>query len=212
MTNLGIRNETVEFKEGKKQFDKGVRALSAMLNSSHGGTVYFGVDENGDVIGLDACDTAAEKIRESVKTYVRPSIEPIIDILETDEGLQYLSVSATGEFVPFSFDDRYYIRDGASNVIASPEQLAKLILSCRTDTQSEPMPEHQTNDGLSPNLRKVLNSLRKNNTVKLTEVSKKTGLSLSAVKKDVSELKRRGYVDNVGTNRNSIWIVKKESE
>jgi len=210
MTNLGSRSETVEFKEGKKQFDKGVKTLVAMLNSYHSGTVYFGVNEAGDVIGLDLCETAPERIRESIETYVRPAIETSIQIMKTDDGLQYVSVSATSGCMIYSFDDRYYIRSDMSNVIAPPEELVRLIVSQKRGTQKDESSETQIQDDLNQNLRKVLNCLRKNNTVKLTDVSKKTGISLSSVKKDVLELKRLGYVDNEGTNRNSVWIVKQK--
>ena len=50
--NLGKENGTTEFKESLGQLDKGIRSLSAMLNRHRGGTVYFGVDDDGNVIGL----------------------------------------------------------------------------------------------------------------------------------------------------------------
>jgi len=208
MTNIGERSKTVEFKEGKKGFDKGIRALSAMINSYRTATIFFGVNEFGDVVGLSSCDTAAEKIRESIAVHVLPALEPSIEVLTTDDKLQYISVSATGGHPIYSYDGIYYVRDGSTNVAASPEELVRIVVSCMDIPQAERPSASQTYDGLNPNLTKVLNCLKKNRTAKLTEVSKKTGLSLSAVKKDVSELKRRGYVDNEGTNRNSVWVIR----
>ena len=51
--NLGEETEKREFKLGLGQLDKGLRSLSAMLNRSTEGTVYFGVDDDGTVKGLD---------------------------------------------------------------------------------------------------------------------------------------------------------------
>ena len=51
--NLGQENEKQEFKLGLGQLDKGLKSLSAMLNRSGEGTVFFGVDDDGNVKGLD---------------------------------------------------------------------------------------------------------------------------------------------------------------
>ena len=48
--NIGFENETTEFKESIAQLDKGVKGLTAMLNRSNRGSVYFGVDNGGNVI------------------------------------------------------------------------------------------------------------------------------------------------------------------
>ena len=49
--NLGRENGTTEFKESLGQLDKRIRSLSAMLNRHRGGTVYFGVDDDGRYVG-----------------------------------------------------------------------------------------------------------------------------------------------------------------
>lgn len=51
MVNLGKENETLEFKESIAEFEKACRAIVAMLNKSGSGTIYFGVKDNGDIIG-----------------------------------------------------------------------------------------------------------------------------------------------------------------
>ena len=49
--NLGIESEKMEFKKSTSELIDGVISLSAMLNKHNEGTVYFGVKNNGDVIG-----------------------------------------------------------------------------------------------------------------------------------------------------------------
>ena len=51
MINLGREDEVTEFKESISQLDRGIRSLSAMLNRHNHGTVYFGVNDEGEVIG-----------------------------------------------------------------------------------------------------------------------------------------------------------------
>ena len=50
--NLGQESETVEFKDSLAQLDKGLKSLTAMLNKSGYGEVYFGVEDDGNVIGF----------------------------------------------------------------------------------------------------------------------------------------------------------------
>ena len=49
--NVGKETEVLKFKESTAEFDKAIRAIVAMLNKSGHGTIYFGVKDNGDVIG-----------------------------------------------------------------------------------------------------------------------------------------------------------------
>ena len=76
--NLGKENGTTEFKESLGQLDKGIRSLSAMLNRHRGGTVYFGVDDDGNVIGLDVGNNSLETVRNAVRSLIKPQITPII--------------------------------------------------------------------------------------------------------------------------------------
>ena len=47
--NLGMENETLEFKKSTSELDEGVISLSSMLNKHGEGTLYFGVKNDGTV-------------------------------------------------------------------------------------------------------------------------------------------------------------------
>ena len=127
--NLGKENGTTEFKESLGQLDKGIRSLSAMLNRHRGGTVYFGVDDDGNVIGLDVGNNSLETVRNAVHSLIKPQITPIIREHTTDDGKRYISLSATGVSIPYSFDGRYYVRNVSSDEQAEPEVVIQLVLS-----------------------------------------------------------------------------------
>ncbi len=135
--NLGSENEVTEFKEGIGQLDKGIKGLSAMLNRSNKGTVYFGVRDDGEVVGMDVGDSTFEKIRNAIRSGIKPQVIADIQIHDADDGKKYVSVHATGYDVPYSFDDRYYIRHAASNESATPETVARLVLSKGYDSPRE---------------------------------------------------------------------------
>ena len=61
--NLGDENETTEFKTSMSQLDKGIIGLTAMLNRHNHGTLYIGVDDDGNVIGMDVGAGTVETIR-----------------------------------------------------------------------------------------------------------------------------------------------------
>ncbi|MBO4798517.1 MAG: putative DNA binding domain-containing protein [Candidatus Methanomethylophilaceae archaeon] len=129
MSNIGKESEVIEFKEGIAQLDKGVKALSAMLNRHHHGTVFFGVSDSGDIIGMDVGDSTLEKIRNAVRTDIVPRVIPEISVLESDDGRMYVSVEATGHSVPYSWKEKYYIRNVTSNESASPDILSQKVLT-----------------------------------------------------------------------------------
>lgn len=92
MTNLGKENEYTEFKESIGQLDKGIKALSAMLNRHHSGKVFFGVDDTGEVIGIEVGDSTLEKIRNAIRVDVLPRVTPEISVLTSDDMRTYVSV------------------------------------------------------------------------------------------------------------------------
>ena len=61
--NLGKENEYQEFKKSLSQLDKGLKSLSAMLNRNSEGTVFFGVDDQGEITGIDSSEKTLMKIR-----------------------------------------------------------------------------------------------------------------------------------------------------
>lgn len=126
--NLGVESETVEFKESISQLNKGILSLTAMLNRRNHGTLYIGVDDKGDVIGIDIGSNTAEDIRNKIRSTVQPQIVPEIEVHDSDGGL-YISISVVGYNIPYSYDGRYYIRNVSSNESAGPDVVAQMVLA-----------------------------------------------------------------------------------
>ena len=127
--NLGVENETTEFKSSMSQLDKGIIGLTAMLNRHNHGTLYIGVDDNGNVIGMDVGAGTLETVRNRIRSFVQPQIVPEISRHETDDGKSYISVHVTGFNIPYSCDGRYYIRNVSSNESAGPDVVAQLVMA-----------------------------------------------------------------------------------
>ena len=58
--NEPYETETQEFKTSLSEMDKGIVSLTAMLNKNGHGKVYFGVANDGEVLGLNQCIQSIE--------------------------------------------------------------------------------------------------------------------------------------------------------
>lgn len=130
--NLGIEDEFQEFKEGLGQLDKGLKSLTSMLNKHGKGTVYFGVNDNGDVVGLSVGKNTLMDIRNRIRDKIEPRIYADISE-EIDEDKEYIKVYANGFDIPYSFDGRYYLRNVSSDEQASNDVLRKMLSTSESD-------------------------------------------------------------------------------
>ena len=48
-----IENETIELKKSLAQLKEGVISLSAMLNKHNKGVLYFGINDDGKIFGIN---------------------------------------------------------------------------------------------------------------------------------------------------------------
>lgn len=113
--NLGFENEKQEFKAGLAQLDKGLKSLSAMLNRGREGAVYFGVDDDGNVKGLDIGKRTLLDIRSRAAELIDPRIMLDIKEMADEEGRTYIRVHAEGSDIPYSCDGRYYLRTASAD-------------------------------------------------------------------------------------------------
>ena len=125
--NLGMESEKVEFKKSTSEVIEGVISLAAMLNKHGEGTVYFGVKNNGDVIGQkDLNENTLRDISRKVAEGIKPQIIPNI-ALELIENKKVIKLFAKGDNIPYSAFGKYYSRSFDEDRALSPEMLKALI-------------------------------------------------------------------------------------
>ena len=72
MYNIGEENEQIEFKKSTGELKEGVIAIASILNKHGSGELYFGVKNNGDVIGIRLCVKSARQLQIiSDRRYIR---------------------------------------------------------------------------------------------------------------------------------------------
>ncbi|MBQ9610101.1 MAG: putative DNA binding domain-containing protein [Lachnospiraceae bacterium] len=79
MYNIGEETEQIEFKKSTGELKEGVISVASILNKHGSGELYFGVKNNGDVIGQDISDTTLRDISRSISEHIRPMIYPLVE-------------------------------------------------------------------------------------------------------------------------------------
>ena len=100
-----------------------------MLNGSGRAVVCFGVDEDGDVCGTDIADGTVEDISKRIDDMIEPSINPDIEELLDTGGRRCIRITAEGDDIPYSFDGRYFLRNGTVDEAVSNAVLRKMLVS-----------------------------------------------------------------------------------
>jgi len=127
--NLGMENETLEFKKSTSELDEGVIALSSMLNKHGEGTLYFGVKNDGTVIGQkDINESTLRDVSRKVAEGIKPQVIPEISLQLIDDK-KIIKVTVKGNANIYSAFERYYIRSFDEDKKVSPDMLRELINS-----------------------------------------------------------------------------------
>lgn len=127
--NLGMENETLEFKKSTSELEEGVISLSSMLNKHGEGTLYFGVKNDGTVIGQkDINESTLRDVSRKVAEGIKPQIIPEISLQLIDDK-KIIKVTVKGNANIYSAFERYYIRSFDEDKKVSPDMLRELINS-----------------------------------------------------------------------------------
>ena len=123
---IGQENETLEFKSSTGERKEALESIVAILNKHCRGTLFFGVDDNGFVVGQQVSDSTKKDIATIINDLIDPKITPSIETAVVD-GKTIIKVSFYGNNRPYSVNGKYLIRVGTQNRKMSTEELKRLI-------------------------------------------------------------------------------------
>ncbi|MDO4961354.1 MAG: putative DNA binding domain-containing protein [Eubacteriales bacterium] len=126
--NLGIENETLEFKKTTGEIDKAVDNIASMLNKHGHGILYFGVSPNGDVTGQQISASSLDDVAKKIKEAIKPMIYPIVRE-EVLDGKKVIKVEFSGTEKPYSSYGRYYKRVFDRTEEMTPDELKHMMAS-----------------------------------------------------------------------------------
>lgn len=126
--NFGMETELVEFKKTTGELKEGMISLASMLNKNGKGTLYFGVKNDGEVVGQQIGDRTMREISQGIVNAVKPQVIPTI-ITELCEDKNIIKVTVEGDEKPYSAYGKYYMRSADEDREITPQQLRSLMLS-----------------------------------------------------------------------------------
>ena len=124
--NLGTETEILEHKKSTGELKEGIISLASMLNKNGYGTLYFGTNNNGEVIGQQIGDSTLRDISQGIANHLKPQVIPTISH-ELFEGKNVIKVYVQGGNSPYSAHGKYYMRSADEDRELSPEQLRTLM-------------------------------------------------------------------------------------
>lgn len=124
--NLGIENETLEFKKTTSEVKQAIISMSAMLNKHKVGTIYFGVNSKGEVLGQDVSEETLRSISQTISEKLKPQIYPTIEKINV-ENKTIVKIEINGDDIPYSAYGRYYMRTADEDREITPDELKKMM-------------------------------------------------------------------------------------
>lgn len=117
-----MENQIIEYKESWR--DEYVKWICGFANSK-GGDMFIGVDDKGNVIGIQNAKKLSEDLPNKIKDILGILVD--VDILEEKEK-SYIKINVDVYPYPVSYKGNYYIRIGATNQELKGACLDKFLL------------------------------------------------------------------------------------
>lgn len=125
-------NEYIEFKKSTSELKQGIISIASMLNKNNRGELYFGINNEGDVVGQQIGKDTTKDISVQIKNNIRPIINPSIKIIEKDNK-SIIKIEVYAEDCPYSAYGRYYIRSDDEDLLMTNSQLESLFVNKNID-------------------------------------------------------------------------------
>jgi len=121
-------SETVEFKRSTAELKQAAISLVAMLNKHGRGEVYFGIEDDGTVLGQPSGRMTFKDITQAVVDNTEPKVFPKVETRQIN-GKDCVVLAAHGTNSPYFAYGRAYIRVGESDKALSVQEIETRILS-----------------------------------------------------------------------------------
>ncbi|MBU3902464.1 MAG: putative DNA binding domain-containing protein [Candidatus Thermoplasmatota archaeon] len=128
--NKKKESETVEFKKSLREWKEIVETVSAFSNTK-GGTIFVGVEDSGNVVGIAVGKKSLEDIAQKIKQNTDPKIYPSISV-ENVKGKKVIIIEVPkSKSKPVFAFDKVFRRVGRSNHRVSSEEIRMMALEGR---------------------------------------------------------------------------------
>lgn len=126
---MQYESERIEYKS--QMIEVLYREVIAFANSN-GGVIYIGIDDQGNLTGIDNVDETYTRITNGIRDAIAPDVTMFVRYILQDNKVIQIEVGE-GSYKPYYLKFKgmkpngVYVRHGASSVQASPDQIRKMI-------------------------------------------------------------------------------------
>ncbi|MCK9299674.1 MAG: putative DNA binding domain-containing protein, partial [Methanoculleus sp.] len=124
--SLGER-QSVEFISDCRDLELVGQAVCGFLNTS-GGYIVCGVDERGELTGIDRAAELAKSLEQGLQRGLSPGALVSVQVQEV-EGKELLVIEVpAGKDLPYAFENVIYLREGQATRKANIETIRDMVL------------------------------------------------------------------------------------
>lgn len=126
---MQYESERIEYKS--QMADEIYKEVIAFANTD-GGTIYLGIDDKGNLVGIDDVDETYTRLTNGIRDAIAPDVTMFIRYVLQDNNVIQIEVGE-GSSKPYYLKAKdikptgVYVRQGTSSVQASPEQIRQMI-------------------------------------------------------------------------------------
>lgn len=137
--DMKYESECVEY---KAQLTADIYKEVIAFANTDGGVIYIGIDDQGNVIGIDNVDESYTQLTNGIRDSIQPDVTMFIRYALQDNRVIRIEVGE-GSYKPYYLKGKglkptgVYVRQGASSVQASPEQIRQMIKDSDGDVFEE---------------------------------------------------------------------------
>lgn len=120
-------SETLELKKSTSELKEAVISIAAILNKHGKGEAYFGIRNDGVIVGQDIGEKTIREVSKAISENIEPKIYPKVEAVEL-EGESCMRISFHGNEAPYFAYGRAYMRVGDEDRQLSAKELESLFV------------------------------------------------------------------------------------
>ena len=142
---MQYESEHIEYKS--QMVDDIYKEVIAFANKD-GGVIYIGVDDQGNVTGIENIDETYTRLTNGIRDAIQPDVTMFVRYILQDNKVIRIEVGE-GSYKPYYLKGKglkpngVYVRQGATSVQASPEQIRQMIKDSDGDVFEDMRSLHQ---------------------------------------------------------------------
>ena len=114
-------SQNIEYKESWR--DEYLKWVCGFANAQ-GGTIYIGIDDAGNVVGVEN----AKKLLEDIPNKIQSGLGIVADVNKlTKDGKDYLEIRVKPSAFPISYHGEFHYRSGATKPLLTGMALSEFI-------------------------------------------------------------------------------------